>query len=661
VKPYLVAPIGRANAWLTTLGAAGAIAIVYYFAARLGLAMRARPSGVAVFWPASGIAAGILIMAGRRAGLAVVIGVIAGTVTANIASDRTLLTAILKGLCNAGEPFVMAWLLQRWFGRPFSFCSLPRVLGFLAAAGPATATSAIGGAAIMTVFHTPAPFWDAWRTWFLSDAVGIVAVAPLLIDSAQLRDPIPRREMIAAAGVLSLLILFSTHIMSQPGGSWLTYIPATGVLSLTLWLAARSRPVFAVAGAFVGCMAIIINVILGIGRFGDATMPVAVRVNGAQAVIVMVTMGTLVLAALFAEMRTRELTLAKSEAKLAGILRIAGDAIISIDARHRIAIFNEAAEEVFGYARGEVLGQPIDLLIPARYHAAHRQHISRFASGADKSRRMAIQQGVVGRRKNGEEFPVEASIAKLTVDGECYYAVVLRDITERRQAEEHRSLLVAELDHRVKNTLATVSAVVSQTLEGRSSMADFAAALDARIRAMATTHQLLSANCWQGVSLAELVTRELAPYVMGKNAEIDGPMVLLRREAAQAMGMVLHELTTNAAKYGALSSKDGCVSVRWKWRANGQLRSHLVLDWREIGGPPVVATGKTSYGTRTIRDLIPYELSGTVELEFAREGVRCRVELPAGWLSDSSDPVSEAVKGVFDTSVQQPPHRQTRV
>jgi two-component sensor histidine kinase len=272
---------------------------------------------------------------------------------------------------------------------------------------------------------------------------------------------------------------------------------------------------------------------------------------------------------------------------------------------------------------------------------------------------MAIQQGVVGRRTNGEEFPVEASIAKLTVDGECYYAVVLRDITERRQAEEHRSLLVAELDHRVKNTLATVSAVVSQTLEGRSSMADFAAALDARI--MATTHQLLSANCWQGVSLAELVTRELAPYVMGKNAEIDGPMVLLRREAAQAMGMVLHELTTNAAKYGALSSKDGCVSVRWKWRANGQLRSHLVLDWREIGGPPVVATGKTSYGTRTIRDLIPYELSGTVELEFAREGVRCRVELPAGWLSDSSDPVSEAVKGVFDTSVQQPPHRQTRV
>jgi two-component sensor histidine kinase len=237
----------------------------------------------------------------------------------------------------------------------------------------------------------------------------------------------------------------------------------------------------------------------------------------------------------------------------------------------------------------------------------------------------------------------------------------LRDITERRQAEEHRSLLMAELDHRVKNTLATVSAVVSQTLEGRSSIADFAAALDARIRAMATTHQLLSANCWQGVSLAELVTRELAPYVIGTSTEIDGPVVLLRREAAQAMGMVLHELTTNAVKYGALSTKEGRVSVRWKWQTNGPLRSRLVLDWREIGGPLVVATGKTSYGTRTIRDLIPYEFSGAVELEFAREGVRCRVELPAGWLSDGSDPASEAVKGVSDTRVQQPPHRQTPV
>ena len=119
--------------------------------------------------------------------------------------------------------------------------------------------------------------------------------------------------------------------------------------------------------------------------------------------------------------------------------------------------------------------------------------------------------------------------------------------------------------------------------------------------------------------------------------------VLLRPEAAQAMSTVLHELTTNAAKYGALSTKKGRVSVRWERRVNGQTRSLLVLDWQEIGGPRVVAPGKASYGMSTIRNVIPYEFGGTVDLVFAPEGVRCRLELSGDWLSNESEPVSEAL------------------
>jgi PAS domain S-box-containing protein len=209
------------------------------------------------------------------------------------------------------------------------------------------------------------------------------------------------------------------------------------------------------------------------------------------------------------------------------------------------------------------------------------------------------------------------------------------DITERKQVEEQQRTLLAELDHRVKNALSTVSAVVSHTQEGNRSVANFAAALKGRIRSMATTHELLSARRWQGIALAELVRRELAPYTTRNNTDINGPDILLKPEAGQAMAMVLHELVTNAAKYGALSTNNGRVSVRWDRQPNGHSHSYLVFEWQEIGGPSVVVLGKSSYGTSTIRDLIPYEFSGRVDLVFAPEGVRYRLELPGDWLGNS--------------------------
>ncbi len=212
------------------------------------------------------------------------------------------------------------------------------------------------------------------------------------------------------------------------------------------------------------------------------------------------------------------------------------------------------------------------------------------------------------------------------------------DITERKRVEEQQRTLLAELDHRVKNALSTVSAVVSHTWQGSRSVADFVAALDGRIRSMATTHELLSSCRWQGVSLTELVRRELEPYATRYNTEINGPGILLKPEAGQAMATVLHELATNAAKYGALSTKNGRVLIRWDRHLNGRPRSHLVFEWQELGGPPVVALGKSSYGTSTIRDLIPYEFGGTVDLVLAPEGVQCRLELPAEWLGEDREP-----------------------
>jgi two-component sensor histidine kinase len=255
---------------------------------------------------------------------------------------------------------------------------------------------------------------------------------------------------------------------------------------------------------------------------------------------------------------------------------------------------------------------------------------------------MGAGRELFARRKNGEQFPVEIGLNPIPGSGDTAVIASVVDISHRRHEERRTQFIMRELDHRVKNALSTVSAVVSHTRQGSGSIVDFVAALDGRIRSMATTHELLSSHRWHGVSLMELVRRELAPYVARGNTEIEGPGILLKPEVGQAMAMVLHELATNAAKYGALATGDGRVSIRWDQQVNGQAPSPLVLEWQEMGGPPVVACRKPSYGTNTITDLIPYEFGGVVELVMAPEGVRCRLELPAGWLSNGSEPCLES-------------------
>jgi two-component sensor histidine kinase len=204
------------------------------------------------------------------------------------------------------------------------------------------------------------------------------------------------------------------------------------------------------------------------------------------------------------------------------------------------------------------------------------------------------------------------------------------DVTERKRAEQHQRALNAELDHRVKNVLATVSAIIAQTQEASNSRAEFVTGLNSRINSLSRTHELLSESMWRGASLAEIVRRELAPYTRG-NTEAKGPSVRLKAETTQALATVLHELTTNAVKYGALSNRSGRVSVRWRWKQNGS-HDRLLIEWQETGGPPVLAPNRSSYGTSIIRELIPFEFGGAADLSFATEGIRCRLEIPGEWV-----------------------------
>ncbi len=196
-----------------------------------------------------------------------------------------------------------------------------------------------------------------------------------------------------------------------------------------------------------------------------------------------------------------------------------------------------------------------------------------------------------------------------------------------RRSVQSQRLMIAELDHRVKNVLAQVAAVATSTVQGSRSIEEFLRSLHGRIQSMAVTHTLLSETHWHSVGLDALVRTQLAPYAAGTNVTISGTNVMLTAAETQAITRVLHELATNAAKYGALSMPGGQVLVSWDLKSNAAA-TNLTVVWRELGGPAVPSEHHSSYGTNLICNLIPHELGGRVDLAFAKEGVNCTIQIP---------------------------------
>jgi two-component sensor histidine kinase len=170
--------------------------------------------------------------------------------------------------------------------------------------------------------------------------------------------------------------------------------------------------------------------------------------------------------------------------------------------------------------------------------------------------------------------------------------------------------------------------VILTSRHGSTSTDEFARSLSGRINAMAAAHSLLSKEHWDSVRLDALVRNQLAPYATGANIMISGTEVMLSPVATQVVAMVLHELVTNAVKYGGLSAPTGRISVSWERRSNGHAAANLVFVWHEQGGPPTPGEVHSGYGTRLIREFVPHELGGTVDLKFAATGVSCKIEFP---------------------------------
>jgi PAS domain S-box-containing protein len=256
--------------------------------------------------------------------------------------------------------------------------------------------------------------------------------------------------------------------------------------------------------------------------------------------------------------------------------------------------------------------------------------------------RASVREGI--ERALRDDVPYEMEFRVQKPDGQLVWlfsnAIVVKqdgkpvrmlgatlDITERKKADAQRDLLVAELSHRVKNTLATVVSIAKQSFAKGPSFEESRRSFNGRIRALAQTHTRLAEGQWSGVSIETAVLDELAPYRGddGRNVGVSGPTIVLNAKTAVVLGMALHELATNAAKYGSLSAKNGKVDVCWDLDV---FRNELRMCWQESGGPPVTPPQRDGFGRLLLERAVASDLNGKVELNFAPSGLRCEFVLP---------------------------------
>jgi len=322
---------------------------------------------------------------------------------------------------------------------------------------------------------------------------------------------------------------------------------------------------------------------------------------------------------------TERLAADEMRERFTSIVQNSDDAIISKDLNGVITSWNKSAERLFGYTPEEIIGRSILTLIPPDLQHEEPGIISRISRGE-----RIEHYETVRLRKNGERFHISLSISPVK-DGQGRIigaSKIARDITERIRADEQRNLLINELNHRVKNTLATVQSLAMQTLRNTERSDQARALFDSRLSALSRAHDLLTQQNWEGANLGEVVRRALAPFnVQSGRIGVEGPEARLTPKQALSLSIALHELATNAAKYGALSGERGRVDVRWEIVETGGAPL-LRLDWTESGGPEVAPPTRTGFGTRLIERGLAPDLGGEARIDYRPSGVVAMISTP---------------------------------
>lgn len=331
-------------------------------------------------------------------------------------------------------------------------------------------------------------------------------------------------------------------------------------------------------------------------------------------------------------------------ARLAAIVSSSDDAIISKTLDGIITTWNASAERLFGYTAEEMIGRPITTIIPPDLLSEEQHIIAKLRRGERVEHFETVRLG-----KNGRRLELSITVSPmLDASGEIFGASkVARDISERKRAERVERLLIDELNHRIKNTLATVHAIAQQTLRRARDPEQFVQSFNGRIQALSRAHALLTGHSFQTAELSEIVREQVAIEGWDRTrTSWSGPVVQLESQPALHLSLILHELGTNARKHGALSTPAGKVNISWRIE-NGAAKT-LRLVWEETGGPEVAPPTSRGFGSTLIeQSLAGYD--SAIDMDFRPSGLVFTLTLPLpertlaeAMAPDAMDPAARA-------------------
>jgi PAS domain S-box-containing protein len=433
------------------------------------------------------------------------------------------------------------------------------------------------------------------------------------------RNPVTGYVATFAAVAAATLVRWLVSGAIVEGVPFITYYPAIIIAAL-------------IGGLWPGILATVLSVVIAwylylpptfgleIGRPEVATLLLFVFVSGVNIAVV-----SLLNAAID--------RIAAQERSVRVLVESAPNGIVVVDAQGVIMQINGSTERLFGYPRSELLGKSVDILVPGPKAATHRALREAFLRGPE-ARPMGAGRDLSGRRKDGSEVPVEIGLNPIGRNGRQAVLATVIDISERQRAQDQQRLLVRELTHRTKNLFAVVQSIAARSfIEGRP-IAVAKELFEGRLAALARAHAMLAEAAWEGAPLAEILRRELAGFA--ESASISGCDLIVNGSAAQQFALVIHELATNAMKYGALSSPKGRVEVEGMVdRQDGE--SVLRFLWKESGGPTVSKPTRKGFGSVILVDAAQLFARRAV-LSYDPGGLRYELLLSLGAIGASDKP-----------------------
>ncbi len=302
--------------------------------------------------------------------------------------------------------------------------------------------------------------------------------------------------------------------------------------------------------------------------------------------------------------------------------------LLVVDPESRLVFANEYVEQMLGYDRGELLGESVEMLVPERLRIEHADKRRVFV-GDLRERPMGAGRDLVAQHRDGSEIPVEIGLKPIRSQGRDYVLAVMIDIRERKRLEERQRLLIGELNHRIQNLFAVVQSVALNSLTADRSLANAREAFIERLQSLGRTYTIMTEQEWRGAPLRQILEAETSAFA--DRVTLDGIDVMVRQKAAQSFALLLHELTVNAIKYGALAVPTGRIDVHW---SVGRDRPGIfILSWEEAGGPTVVPPTRTGFGRKIIEDTM--RRIGQHQIDYAPSGLKFRMEAPiakVGWV-----------------------------